>query len=139
LLKFEAIYRDAPQESFFSGATGFEYTFFDIRGSGVDLGIISEYLFDQRALIVATDDDDDDISLGLRIGLNDINSTELVAAVAQDVDDRSRYFYLEASRRIGNAFKASIEARGVSNVAADNPLRIYENENYLQFELGYYF
>lgn len=139
LLKFEAIYRDAPQESFFSGATGFEYTFFDIRGSGVDLGIISEYLFDQRALIVATDDDDDDISLGLRIGLNDINSTELIAAVVQDVDDSSRYFYLEASRRIGNAFKASIEARGVSNIAADNPLRIYENENYLQLELGYYF
>ncbi len=139
LLKFEAIYRDAPQENFFSGAAGIEYTFFDVRGTGADIGIISEYLFDDRALIVATDNDDDDVSLGLRLGLNDINSTELIAAVVQDVEDDSRYYYLEASRRIGNAFKLSVEARGVSNVAADNPLRIYKNENYLQLELGYYF
>jgi hypothetical protein len=139
LLKFEAIYRDAPRENFFSGAAGFEYTFFDVRGSGADIGIISEYLFDDRALLEATDNDDDDISLGLRLGLNDINSTELIAAMIQDLDDHSRYYYLEASRRIGNAFKLSIEARGVGNVAADNPLRIYENENYLQLELGYYF
>jgi len=55
------------------------------------------------------------------------------------VADSSRYFYLEASRRIGNAFRLSIEARGVDNVAADNPLRIYDDENYLQLELGYYF
>jgi hypothetical protein len=139
LLKLEAIYRDGPQESFFSGAVGFEYTFFDVAGYGADIGIVSEYLFDDRALLVATDNDDDDISLGLRLGLNDINSTELVAAVVQDVDDSSRYFYLEASRRIGDAFRLSIEARGVDNVAADNPLRIYEDENYLQLELGYYF
>ena len=68
-----------------------------------------------------------------------LSSTEMVAAVVQDVDDSSRYFYLEASRRIGDAFKLSIEARGVDNVAVDNPLRIYEDENYLQLELGYYF
>jgi len=139
LLKFEAIYRDGPAERFFSGATGFEYTFFDVRGSGVDVGIFSEYLFDDRAEIVATDNDDDDVSIGLRLGLNDINSTELVAAVVQDVGDDSRYYYLEASRRVGNAFRLSIEARGVSNVATDDPLQIYRNENYLQLELGYYF
>lgn len=139
LLKLEAIYRDGPQESFFSGAAGFEYTFFDVSGSGADIGIVSEYLFDDRSLVVSTDNDDDDISLGLRLALNDINSTEMVAAVVQDVDDSSRYFYLEASRRIGDAFKLSIEARGVDNVAVDNPLRIYEDENYLQLELGYYF
>ncbi len=139
LLKLEAIYRDGPQESFFSGAAGLEYTFFNVAGSGADIGIVSEYLFDDRALLLATDNDDDDISLGLRLALNDVNSTELLAAVMQDVDDRSRYFYLEASRRIGDAFKLSIEARGVDNVAADNPLRIYQDENYLQLELGYYF
>jgi hypothetical protein len=139
LLKLEAIYRAGPEENFFSGAAGFEYTFFDVAGSGVDIGIVSEYLFDDRALIVTTDNDDNDISLGLRLGLNDINSTQLLAAAVQDVDDQSRYFFIEASRRIGNAFKLSIEARGVDNVADDNPLRLYEDENYLQLELGYYF
>ena len=139
LLKLEVIYRDGPQENFFSGAAGFEYTFFDVGGAGADIGIVTEYLFDDRALLITTDNDDDDISLGHRLGLNDINSTELLAAIVQDVDDHSRYFYLEASRRIGDALKLSIEARGVDNVAADNPLRIYEDENYLQLELAYYF
>ena len=139
LLKLEAIYRAGPQDNFFAGAAGFEYTFFDIAASGADIGIISEYLFDNRALLVAGQNDDDDISVGLRLALNDIDSTELVAAVVQDVDDHSRYIYVEASRRLGNAFKLSVEARGVNNVASDNPLHIYENENYLQLELGYYF
>lgn len=35
--------------------------------------------------------------------------------------------------------ESALLAFGVDNVAADNPLRIYDDENYLQLELGYYF
>ena len=136
LWKLEAIYREGQNQSFFASAAGFEYTFFDIAGSGTDIGLLSEYLYDERNNVVAYDDD---LSLGVRCTLNDINSTEFLAALVQDLDNQSRYFYVEASRRLGNDFRLSIEARGVSNVADEDPLRVYDKDNYLQIELGYYF
>ena len=136
LWKLETIYREGQGKDFVAGAAGFEYTFFDVAGSGTDIGVISEYLYDDRDFPVATDND---ISLGIRFTLNDINSTDLLAAFIQDLDNQSHYFYLEASRRLGDAFRLSLEARGVGNVASDDPLSVFERDNYLQLELAYYF
>ena len=136
LWKLEAIYREGQNQPFFASAAGFEYTFFDIAGSGMDVGLLSEYLYDERDHAITYDND---LSLGVRLTLNDIDSTEFLAAVVQDLDNHSRYFYVEASRRFGNAFRLSIEARGVHNLAYEDPLRLYDEDNYLQIELGYYF
>lgn len=136
LLKLEAIYREGQGDNFIAGATGFEYTFFDVAGSGTDIGILSEYLYDDRDFSVATDND---LSLGMRFTLNDINSTDLLAAFVQDLDNQSYYFYVEASRRIGNSFRLAFEARGVGNTADDDPLQVYDGDNYLQLELSFYF
>jgi hypothetical protein len=136
LLKLEAINRSGQDGSFFASALGFEYTFFDIAGFGYDIGIVTEYLHDARDVIISTDDD---ISLGVRLTLNDISSTDLLAAVVHDLNNDSRYFFVEASRRLGDAFKLSVEVRGVSNVAEDDPLIVFEDDNYIQLELGYFF
>lgn len=136
LWKLEAIHRSGQNESFFASAAGFEYTFFDVQDSGMDLGLLSEYLYDERDSLTANNND---LSAGLRLSLNDINSTELLAAVVQDLDNQSRFFFVEASRRIGNDYRLSIEARGVNNVAEQDPLQLLARDNYLQLELGYYF
>lgn len=136
LWKLEAIYRDGQDEAFFASAAGLEYTFFDVSGSGLDVGIVSEYLYDERDFFINSDND---LSLGVRLTLNDINSTDFLAAVVQDLDNQSRYFFLEASRRIGDSFKLSVEARGVDNVAQDDPLTIFAGDNYFQLELAWYF
>lgn len=136
LWKLEAIYRKGQGEPFFASATGLEHTFFDISESGIDVGVVLEYLYDERGDWVATDND---LSLGVRVTLNDVDSTEFLAAVVQDVDRRSRYFFVEASRRFGDAFKLSLEARGAGSVAEGDPLRLYEREDFLQVELAYHF
>ncbi len=136
LWKLEAIYRDGQKHAFFASAVGLEYTFFDISSTGIDIGLISEYLYDQRDHIVNSDND---LSLGIRLTFNDINSTDLVAAIVQDLDNHSNYFYLEGSRRLGDYVKLSLEARGVSNVAAGDPLQLFEGDNYIQLELAFYF
>ena len=136
LWKLEAIYRDGHDDSFFAGAIGLEYTFFDVSGNGIDIGLVTEYLYDERDFFVSTDND---LSLGMRLTLNDIDSTEFLAAVVQDLDNQSRYFFVEASRRIGDSFKLSVEARGVNNAAERDPLQFYDGDNFIQAELAYYF
>ena len=136
LWKLEAIYRDGQDDAFFAGAVGLEYTFFDISGHGIDIGLVTEYLYDERNFFISTDND---LSLGMRLTLNDIDSTEFLAAVVQDLDNQSRYFFVEASRRIGDSFKLSVEARGINNVAEGDPLHFYDGDNFVQVELAYYF
>ena len=135
LLKLEAISRAGQQQRFFASASGFEYSFYSVAGSALDLGVVLEYLFDERE----TSATDNDLSLGLRVALNDINSSEFLAAIVQDLDNRSRFFFIEASRRIGNTFKLSFEARGTSGVASTDPLIQLDDDNYLQIEIGRYF
>ena len=136
LLKLEAIYRKGQLDPFFAAAVGVEYTFFGIQGSGIDLGIFSEYLYDEREDQITTDND---LSLGIRLAINDINSTDLVAAVVQDLDNQSKFFFVEGSRRIGEAYKLSIEARGTNSVDAQDPLQLLENDGYVELELAYFF
>jgi hypothetical protein len=132
----EAIYLDAQDGEVFAGAAGFEYTFFDINSSGIDLGVLSEYLYDDRDFNVTPDEY---ISLGVRLTFNDINSTDFLTAFVHDPDNRSHYYYVEASRRLGDAFRLSLEARGVGNLDEDDPLQVYDGDNYLQLELSYFF
>lgn len=45
----EAIHRSGQGESFFAWTGGVEYTFVNVAQTGVDLGILSEWLYDDRA------------------------------------------------------------------------------------------
>ena len=136
LWKLEAIHRGGQGDDFFASVAGLEYTFFDLVQSGIDIGVVLEHLYDERDDLVTTDND---LSLGMRVTLNDINSTDFLAAIVQDVDRNSRFFFVEASRRIGDAFKLSLTARGVDNVGEGDLLQSYERENFLQVELAYHF
>ena len=48
LLKLEAIHRSRETEDFVSAAAGFEYTFYGVFGSDIDVGAVGEYLYDNR-------------------------------------------------------------------------------------------
>ena len=51
LLKLESIYQDAPLQDFAALAAGFEYSFYGVFGSAVDIGVLAEYLYDSRGQI----------------------------------------------------------------------------------------
>jgi hypothetical protein len=44
LLKWEATIRVSESETAFATTAGFDYTFFNIMSSGIDIGLLSEYL-----------------------------------------------------------------------------------------------
>ena len=137
LWKLEAIRNTGGAENYTAAAYGFEYTFFDMKGSGKDLGLLLEHLYDSR------DKDktpiDNDLFAGFRLTFNDEQSLELLAGVVFDLDNSERAFSIEASRRLGESWKASFELRAFSNIDNDSPFNSVEKDSFFQFTLSYYF
>lgn len=139
LWKLEWFTRDGMGDRYTAAAGGFEYTLVGIFDSAADLGLISEYLFDDRDEL-ATTPFQNDITLGLRLSLNDMQSSELLFGMTIDRDDTQQRFYnLEASRRIGERTKLSLEARFNSGLEASNVFGSLRKDDYVQAELAWYF
>jgi hypothetical protein len=150
LWKLEAITRSGQGDRINAAAGGFEYTFVGVNESQLDIGVISEYLYDSRG-----DELDPgkalsgkpfslspfqrDLVLGARFTLNDVNGSELLASVILDLDGGGQSYNIEASRRLGNDWKLSLEARGVSNAPQDSTLSSFEDDTRLRMELARYF
>jgi hypothetical protein len=138
LWKLEAIHRRSDSDRYNAATGGFEYTLVGIRDSAMDLGMLAEYLYDDRGDEGSTPFEND-LFLGLRLTANDIAGSELLAGIFQDLDSSSALFNLEASRRIGNAWKASLQARLWFNVDAEDPLTGLRRDDYVEFTLARYF
>lgn len=139
LWKMEVINRRIKGESYVAATAGFEYTFYSIFESSSDIGLVMEYLYDDRGK-KATTPFEDDLMLGLRWTNNDENDTSVLLGVIADSDDSSRLYSIEASRRIGEHWKLNLEARLFSGINVSDiflyPLR---QDDFVQLELAYYF
>lgn len=139
LLKTESVYKSGKKiTNHMQLVTGFEYSFYDVAESGVDIGLVSEWLYDDRAEQADTVFQND-ILIGLRFALNDEQSSDALIGVISDLDDGGEVFTAEASRRIGDSFKLKLEALIWANGENDPILNQLQQEDYLQIELGYFF
>ena len=137
LWKLEAIHTNRSKNSHWAAGSGFEYTFVGINDSDADLGILMEYHYDERESIQTNFQND--LFIGSRLALNDVQSSELLAGFGIDLDDKSRSFRLEASRRIGDSIKLNLEAQYFSNIDNENLLFDLRNDSHVQLELVWYF
>lgn len=138
LWKLEAIYREDRFESFGAAAGGFEYTFVGIFESAQDLGVIGEYLYDDRGE-EANNPFEDDMLIGLRWVLNDEQSTEALLGAIVDLGDGGQTLNLEASRRLGDSFRVNFDVRGFFNTENDPQLDLFAQDDFARLELFYFF
>jgi len=138
LLKLEALYRTGQGDDFFAAVGGAEYTFFGLRGTSMDLGLFGDWAYDSRGGD-ATTVYENDAMLGLRLALNDPAGTELLAGVIQDVESSARALRLEASRRIGSRWRATLEAWAFLDCPEDDLLYSLRDDDFLRIGLAYYF
>jgi len=109
--KIEAMHRKTRGELTWGSVAGFEYTFGDVRGTGIDIGVLGEYLYDEK------DDGlntlfDDEVFVGMRVALNDVAGTQVLAGALADRETRdARRYGIEASGRLNDDWKLSAEAR----------------------------
>jgi hypothetical protein len=60
--------------------------------------------------------------------------------VVADLDDSSRLYSIEASRRIGESWKLNLEARLFNGIKTNDALlSSLRKDDFVQFELAYYF
>jgi len=139
LWKLEVVNRRFKVERYVAATGGLEYTFYGVLGSPSDIGVVVEYLYDDRNLS-ATTPFEDDLMLGLRWTNNDENDTSVLLGVIADLDDSTRVYSLEASRRIGESWKLNIEARVFNGINDPNSLLYsFRQDDFAQIELAYYF
>ena len=139
LWKAEVINRKIKKENYIATTAGLEYTFYSIFESASDLGLVMEYLYDDRKA-EATTPFEDDLMVGLRWTKNDENDTSILVGVVADRDDSSRLYSIEASRRIAESLKLNIEARIFEGLAdSSSPLYSLRQDDFVQLELAYYF
>jgi len=138
LWKLELISRSGQGDRFTAATGGFEYTLYGIFESSADLGLIAEYLYDDRGDAASTPFADD-LFLGARLAMNDEASSELLAGTIVDLQNQSRVFSIEASRRFGDNWKLNLEGRFFSNIDENDALASFRNDDFLQLELAWYF
>ena len=138
LWKLESLYRTGQGEGYFGSVGGAEYTLVGITETGMDLGLIGEYAYDERG-DAATTVYENDAMFGLRLAVNDADGTELLAGLIQDLDSPARSLTVEASRRFGSNWKLSMQAWGFLDSPSDDLLFSARDDDYLQIELSYYF
>ncbi len=146
LFKFEGVHRASHRYEALSGfekyrssalVSGFEYTFYGINDSTHDLGLIGEYLFDEWQ---ETTPFQRDWMTGLRWVWNDVKGTEWLLGHIMDLDDQTQIWQLEASRRLDEAWKASIIARWSTNVDENNNFAtVLKDQDQISVKLEYFF
>ncbi|MEM7250130.1 MAG: hypothetical protein AAF493_01815 [Pseudomonadota bacterium] len=138
LFKFEGIRRAGQGKPFIAAAGGFEYTLVGVAGTSADLGILAEYLYDERG-DDAPQPFEDDLFAGVRLAFNDAASTELLAGAIRDLDGSATVFSVEASRRLGDRWKVELEVRLWSDIRSSDPFFSVRNDDHIQLTVSRFF
>ena len=139
MFKHEGIIRSGQGKTFYASASGIEYTLYDLFSSGLDLGLVVEYMYDSRGTAEPAALLQDDFLTALRLALNDVQSTEILAGVMFDRSNNSKFFNIEARRRLGDSFKIEAEMRFFSGAAETDPAYILRDEDHIRVDLSYHF
>ena len=138
LWKVEVIHRSGQGETFNAFTGGFEYTFVGVMDTAADFGVIAEYLYDDRGSDPAVAFDND-IFVGGRLAMNDAASSELLFGIISDVNNRTRFYNIEASRRFGDSWVLSLEGRFISAGSMGGPFSSIRKDDVIQLELARHF
>ena len=148
--KLEAINRHGFGDRYAAFNAGFERAVVGALGSRTDLGLVLEYLYDERGDEAFNPLFEHDLALGTRWHLNDLNDSQALLGVVWDVETGETIVKLEASRRLGETWTLLVEGRafaGADEPAADfevifdpdNKSAAWRDDDYIQLELTRYF
>lgn len=124
-----------------SAAAGFEFTWSGLGETGYDLGILAEYLWDQRRDDIFAND----LFIGVRLGLNDIQSTELLCGSIADLNHEEYLSFIEFSRRTSDSGRLDLTARlfdaagDALSRANDSDFFELHDDDYISLSYTHYF
>lgn len=154
--KLEAIARSGDGPRYHAFTAGFERTLVGAFGSRGDLGLVAEFMYDERDEDAYNTLFEHDLAVGTRWRANDMAGTTALLGVIWDVDTQEYVVSLEASRRLGARWMAVLEGRvfggaepldGTQSALqsadvlfdGDVKSRALQRDDYIEFELTRFF
>lgn len=138
LLKGEAYYRTGQSRSYVATTFGFEYTFVGIFETMMDMGVLGEYVFDDRDSGWLPTIFDNDIMGGVRLTVNDMASSTLLLGLIRDLDSGSTIVSIESSRRLGDSVRINLEASLFLDMDKQDPAFAMAKDDSIKLELVWY-
>ena len=135
IVKFEYIHRKSDIESLQAYVSGIEYSFYSISQSKIDIGIIAEYINDEREQILLNNE----LLIGARLSLNDLQNTRFLLLAGKDLETGSKFFSLESSSRLYSNFTINFNARAIIEPPQQDIAFTLEDDNFIEIEGKYYF
>lgn len=139
LWKLEALKRHGRQDDFYALVGGFEYSFYQLGSGGYDLGVLMEYLRDERSETSPVTLFQNDLFLGLRWGFNDTQNTALLAGLLSDLEGEEQSLFVEFERRLNSNWFLSLEGRFFVESKATSPQQILERDSFMTLGIARYF
>lgn len=138
LFKFESIRRISAEDDFIAATGGFEYTANSVFASRADLGLLLEYMYDDRGQS-GLSPFENDMMFGLRYSLNDEATSEFLIAVVRDLETGGQLIRLESSRRLFESLKVSVEGAKFQGFSSEEVLYAFRKDDYVKLQLSYFF
>ncbi|MBT3629022.1 MAG: hypothetical protein HN527_13065 [Rhodospirillaceae bacterium] len=144
LLKFESFWRDGErnalslEEDYFALVGGFEHTWYGMLGGDTDLGLLLEFLYDDRGER-STAVTEGDVFSAVRLAFNDEASTDILFGIMQDLDKPTRSLFFEANRRLSDNLSLGVEGTAFLNVDDNDGQFSLRRDSFLQLDLTYHF
>lgn len=138
--KLEARAREQQGEWQYAAAAGVEYSLGVFWEGMIDLGLLLEYLYDDRPTGTSLNLFDDDLFVGMRLLGNDVAGTQALGGVVIDREDGGLFWSLELSRRLGGSARVALEGRAFQAGEDAGALeRALDGVDSLRLQLEYYF
>jgi hypothetical protein len=143
LYKTELAYTSSHDDKvadYAQGSIGLEHTLYGIWNK-MDVGLIAEYykykIFQNHRFNAKSFGKlfDDDLSLGFRLSLNDISSSEVLGGWDIDRHNREQLFFVEYNTRIEDKYKLGVSYQHLTPKEDSS----FEKLDSVMVEFGYYF
>ncbi|MCF8055169.1 MAG: hypothetical protein K9K37_00840 [Desulfocapsa sp.] len=138
LLKSEAYYRTGQSRSYAATTFGVEYTMTGIGGSMMDLGLIAEYVFDDRDDGWLPTIYENDIMGGFRLSVNDMDDSSVLLGVVRDLYSGSTIIGIEASRRLGDSIRLNLDSSFFIDMDFQDPAFSLARDDFVRLEVIWY-
>ena len=144
LLKLEALHREGArnllgmEEGYAAFVIGGEYTFNAVFGSAADLGLLAEWNYDERRER-SNSEFQNDLFFAVRLGLNDAQSTEIIAGVLADADHSTRTMSFELRRRISDQWSMKLESIVFMDVGEEDIIYDTRRDSFVALNVTYNF
>jgi len=138
-VKFEGIQRKVMEQDFTAFVGGFEYSFVGLFDTVYDVNWLMEYQYDDREDLTNAFAQND-LMVGSRLVFNDVDGTEILLGLVQDLDySNVRTGFIEASSRINDHWKWRVDAWLFSSDEPSEPSYLLRRDDYVQLSIEYYF